>query len=148
AVLNIEGKWCHPSTPPSERCQLLIDCLGVGLKEVGLPGPDFKEDAKMSPTECGLFNGNTWTINVNPSFFAAGGPAEAQHLQLRECLDTLYHELGHYEQHVRTHYYFLRKVPQAAELLAMNRKIQTGSKPISQELIDYFNLRPAQATLI
>jgi hypothetical protein len=103
-VMRVEKTWLQPGTPVQRRVDLLVACVFKGLDKLGLPHPQVKNDTSLGTTS-GLYTGGVgdgaFVLRINPgtSEWKANGPD--RELDLRECLDTVYHETRHHEQYLR-----------------------------------------------
>src|SRR5262249_13812316 len=103
-VMHIERTWLAPATSVKERIRLLVECVFTGLDKLGLPRPLVEDDSSLGESSGEYYGGvgkGSFRLLVNPSAPSWQARGEDPHLDLRECLDCIYHETRHHEQFLR-----------------------------------------------
>src|SRR5262249_2120946 len=144
-VMRVEQAWLASSTSTQNRIKLLVEFVFCGLDELGVPRPRVENNEDLGESISGAYNGGAWVLEVNPTcndWMATGSDRE---LNLRECLDTVYHETRHHEQYVRVFYRLIWDTQKAMVANNLNNAKSTGKAP-EKVLQDTFHLPPDVAS--
>lgn len=106
-VMKCESVWLGKTTE-GNRLKFFKACVYKAYEAIGLPRIPIEFDLACAPTDLGSYSFNDCRLILNATHFSDRAVGADQEMQLADCLDTLYHESRHFEQHYRLTRYRIR----------------------------------------
>lgn len=146
-VWRVRTPWLAESTGPMKRMQALVACVFRGFEMISMTPPDVDYNPNMYATtgDSGLYKGTKWTLELDPTFASAEKVREQGDLALRECLDTVYHEARHHEQHMHARWYWLTLGEASANFKKNLPIYKENNMPLTRGLNENFGIPPKYA---